>query len=86
LIEKGGAAKVSAFCVHALLSGNAVENLENSQIDELIVTDSIPLKKDAKKCDIIKVISLAPLMAQIIEKTNSEQSVSDIFRTDGLVD
>jgi ribose-phosphate pyrophosphokinase len=86
LIEKGGAAKVSAFCVHALLSGSAIENLENSSIAELIVTDSIPLKEAAQNCDVIKVISLAPLMAQIIEKTNSEQSVSDIFRTDGLVD
>ena len=86
LLEKGGATKISAFCVHPLLSGDAVKNIEKSAISELIVTDSIPLKENAKHCNKIKVISLAPLLAQIIKKTNSEESVSDIFRTDGLVD
>ena len=86
LVKKGGATKVSAFCVHPLLSGDAVKNIESSCIDELIVTDSIPLSAEAQKCSKIKVISLAPLLAQIIEKTTNEQSVSDIFRTDGLVD
>lgn len=86
LIEKGGAAKVTAFCVHPLLSGDVIKNIENSAIDELIVTDSIPLKPHAEECSKIKVITLAPLLAQIVEKTNGEKSVSDIFRTDGLVD
>ncbi|MFT5951194.1 MAG: ribose-phosphate pyrophosphokinase, partial [Francisella sp.] len=86
LLEKGGATKISAFCVHPLLSGDAVKNIENSAISELIVTDTIPLKENAANCSKIKVISLAPLLAQIIKKTNSEESVSDIFRTDGLVD
>ena len=86
LLEKGGATKISAFCVHPLLSGDAVKNIEKSAISELIVTDSIPLKENAKHCNKIKVISLAPLLAQIIKKTNSKESVSDIFRTDGLVD
>ncbi|MFC4891579.1 ribose-phosphate pyrophosphokinase [Pseudofrancisella aestuarii] len=86
LVEKGGAAKVSAFCVHPLLSGNAIENINNSAIDEVIVTDTIPLNEAARNCPKIKVISLAPLLAQIIKKTNEEESVSDIFRMDGLID
>ncbi|APC96351.1 ribose-phosphate pyrophosphokinase [Francisella frigiditurris] len=86
LVEKGGASKVSAFCVHPLLSGNAIENINNSAIDEVIVTDTIPLNEAARNCPKIKVISLAPLLAQIIKKTNEEESVSDIFRMDGLVD
>ena len=86
LVEKGGAAKVSAFCVHPLLSGNAIENIEKSAIDEVIVTDSIDLKERSKECSKINIITLAPLLAQIIEKTNNEESVSDIFRIDGLVD
>ena len=86
LLEKGGATKISAFCVHPLLSGNAVKNIKSSAISELIVTDSIPLKENVRNFNKIKVISLAPLLAQIIKKTNSKESVSDIFRTDGLVD
>jgi ribose-phosphate pyrophosphokinase len=86
LIQKGGATKVSAFCVHPLLSGDAIANLENSDVSELIVTDSIQLSEKAKACSKIKIISLAPMLAQIIHKTTKAESVSDIFRMDGLVD
>ena len=86
LVEKGGASKISAFCVHALLSGDAVKNIEKSAIDELIVTDSVPLSEEAKKCSKIKVLSLSGMLAEMIRRTHYEESISNIFRTDGLID
>ena len=86
LVEKGGASKISAFCVHALLSGDAVKNIEKSAIDELIVTDSVPLSEEAKKCTKIKVLSLSGMLAEMIRRTHYEESISNIFRTDGLID
>jgi len=75
MIERG-ALSVRAICTHPVLSGNAYENLENSKIEELIVTDTIPLKQQSDK---IKVLSVAPLFAQVIENVLSFQSISSHF-------
>ncbi|MDE4938647.1 ribose-phosphate pyrophosphokinase, partial [Francisella tularensis subsp. holarctica] len=66
-------ANVSAFCVHHLLSGDAINNIEESAIDEIIFTASIPLKPHAEACSKIKVKTLAPILAQSVEKTNREE-------------
>lgn len=75
LIEKG-ANSVRAICTHPVLSGKAYENINNSQISELIVTDTIPLKE---KCDKIKVISCAKLFARAIRNTHEFKSIQALF-------
>ncbi len=74
-----GAEKVSAYCVHAVLSGNGVTNIENSVLEELVVTDSIPLSKQAQQCQKIKTLSLAPMLSETIRRTNTEESISLMF-------
>jgi ribose-phosphate pyrophosphokinase len=76
LMEKG-AVSVKAMCCHPVLSGKAYENIENSVISELIVTDSIPLKSHTPK---IKVISVAPLFARAIRNVHENGSVSSLFK------
>ncbi|MGB5361685.1 MAG: ribose-phosphate pyrophosphokinase [Aureibaculum sp.] len=71
-----GALSVRAVCTHAVLSGNAYERIENSKLEELIITDTIPLKKEINK---IKVVSCAPLFADIMHKVQSNQSISGQF-------
>ena len=78
LIERG-AKKVSAYCVHPILSGKAIENIENSVLEELIVTNSIPLHNAATKCKKIKTLSLAPMLSEAIRRTNNEESISLMF-------
>jgi ribose-phosphate pyrophosphokinase len=75
LIEKG-AKSVKAILTHAVLSGKAYENIENSQISEIIVTDSIPLKKASPK---IKVLSCAKLFARAIRNTHEYKSIAALF-------
>ena len=71
-----GALSVRAICTHAILSGAAYEKIENSQLSELIVTDSIPLKKESKK---IRVVSCAPLFAEVMQMVNHNNSISGKF-------
>ncbi|MGV6828317.1 MAG: ribose-phosphate pyrophosphokinase [Flavobacteriales bacterium] len=73
---KRGALSVRAICSHALLSGNAYERIENSQLEELIVTDSIPLKRKSPK---IRVISCAKLFAEVMLSVNTNKSISSKF-------
>ena len=75
MIEKG-AKSVRAIATHAVLSGNAYKNINNSQISELIVTDTIPLKQ---KCDKIKVLSIADVFADVIDKVYNYKSISSNF-------
>lgn len=75
LIEKG-ARSVRALCTHPVLSGKAYENIEQSSLSELIVTDTIPLKKESKK---IKVLSSAKLFARAIRNTHEHRSISALF-------
>lgn len=75
MIEKG-ALSVRAICTHPILSGDAYEKIENSKLSELIVTDSIPLKKESKK---IKVVSCAPLFAEVMYMVQHNNSISSKF-------
>ncbi len=75
MIERG-ALSVRAICTHAILSGNAYEKLEDSKLLELIVTDSIPLKKDSPK---IKVLSCSTLFAAVMKNVNCNKSISSKF-------
>ncbi len=75
-----GAKKVYAACVHGILSGNAIENLEGSPIEKLYITNSIPLSQEKKKCKKIVQLSIAELLAIAIKKIHIEESLSNLFR------
>jgi ribose-phosphate pyrophosphokinase len=74
-----GAAGVSACATHAVLSGPAVERLSQSSLDELVVTNSIPLKPEAEACGKIRTLSVAPLLARAIQSIHEGGSVSTLF-------
>ena len=74
-----GATKVVAYCTHAVLSGNAVARIADSAMDELVVTDTIPLSEAARNCKRIRQLSTAELLAETIRRINSEESVSSLF-------
>ncbi len=76
LMMEKGAKSVRAICTHAVLSGEAYSRIENSKLQELIITDTIPLKKQLSK---IKVVSCAPLFADVMHKVQSNKSISDQF-------
>lgn len=78
-LKENGAKAVKAYITHPVLSGPAIKRLENSSIDELIVTNSIPLTPDAKKCSKIRVISLANIIAECIKRLSNEESLSEMF-------
>ena len=78
-LKEKGAKAVKAYITHPVLSGPAIERLENSEIDELVVTNSIPLSPDAKKCSKIRVISLASTIAECIKRLSNEESLSEMF-------
>jgi ribose-phosphate pyrophosphokinase len=74
-----GAVKVTACATHAVLSGGAVDSIENSRIEEVVVTNSIPLSAAAAKCSKIHSLSVAPLLARAIQSIHEETSVSTLF-------
>jgi len=76
---EAGAKKVVACCTHAVLSGPAISRIEKSSLEEIIVTDTIPLKGDATMCKKITVLSVAPLLAEAIKRIYEEASVSELF-------
>src|SRR3989441_5427933 len=76
---KEGATKVYAACTHAVLSGPAVERLCRSAIQEVVVTNSVPLSPEAKKVQKIKVLSVAELLARGIRSIHEETSISELF-------
>jgi ribose-phosphate pyrophosphokinase len=78
LIEHG-ATKVFAACTHPVLSGPAAERLANSRIEEVVVTDSVPLNESARRLSNIKVLSVAPLLARGIQSIHEETSISELF-------
>jgi ribose-phosphate pyrophosphokinase len=78
-LRGANARKILACCTHAVLSGSAVEKIVSSPIEELIVTDSIPLNSDARQCRKIKVLSVAHLIGEAIRRTHQEQSISSLF-------
>ena len=78
-LKKNGAQSVRAYITHPVLSGQAIQNIINSDLDEVVVTDTIPLSATALACAKIRVISLADMLAQAIKRVNIEQSVSSMF-------
>jgi ribose-phosphate pyrophosphokinase len=78
-LKEKGAARVLAYCTHPVLSGPAVERIENSALDELVVTDTIPLSEAARNCKRIRQLSTAELLAETIRRINNEESVSSLF-------
>src|SRR5512147_2630658 len=79
VLKEEGATKVVAYCTHAVLSGPAVERIAQSDMDELVVTDTIPLREDARACKKIRQLSVAGLLAETILRIFNEDSVSSLF-------
>ncbi len=78
-LKEKGAERVIAYCTHPVLSGPAIERIEKSAIDELVVTDTIPLREEARNCKRIRQLSVAELMAETMRRINAEESVSSLF-------
>jgi ribose-phosphate pyrophosphokinase len=78
-LKEEGAESVLAYCTHAVLSGKAVERIENSALDKLVVTDTIPLREDAESCVRIHQLSVASLLAETMLRISNEDSVSSLF-------
>jgi len=78
-LKEQGAVRVVAYCTHPVLSGAAIGRIEKSTIDELVVTDTIPLKPEAEACSKIRVVSVAGLMAETMRRICEESSVSSLF-------
>ncbi|TWO81877.1 ribose-phosphate pyrophosphokinase [Denitratisoma oestradiolicum] len=78
-LKEHGAKRVLAYCTHPVLSGAAIEKIKDSSLDELVVTDTIPLRADARACDRIRVVSIAELMAETIIRISNDESVSSLF-------
>jgi ribose-phosphate pyrophosphokinase len=78
-LKEKGAKAVKAYITHPVLSGPAIERINNSDIDELVVTNSIPLNKEAQKCSKIRVISISNIIAECITRLSNEESLSEMF-------
>jgi len=78
-LKKDGAERVLAYCTHAVLSGEAVERISESVLDEIVVTDTIPLRENAKSCQKIRVLTVASLLAETVRRISNEDSVSSLF-------
>ncbi len=78
-LKNNGAKKVVAYCTHPVLSGAAVERINKSELDELVVTDTIPLRPDAQACKRIRQLSVAELLAESMRRVATEDSVSSLF-------
>lgn len=79
-LKEKGANKVVAYCTHPVLSGKALDNINNSVLDELVVTDSIPLSKEAKQCPRIRELTLSGMLAEAVRRLSNEESLSAMFR------
>ena len=75
-----GAMRVSAYCTHPILSGKAIDNINASQLDELVVTNTIPLTPAADSCDRIRQLDMAPIIAEAMRRISNEESISAMFR------
>ena len=78
-LKNGGASKVVSYATHAVLSGPAIERINDSKLDELIVTDTIPLSESASKLEKIKIISMDETLSEAINRVNKEESISAMF-------
>lgn len=79
-LKEHGATSVCAYCTHPVLSGRALENLVNSSLDELVVTNTIPLTPAAEAIDKIRQLDMSPLVAESIRRISNEESISAMFR------
>jgi ribose-phosphate pyrophosphokinase len=78
-LKDSGAKQVQAYCVHPVLSGGAVARITDSAIDELVVTDTIPLSDEAQRCKRIRQLSVADVLAETIRRISNEDSISSLF-------
>lgn len=78
-LKEEGAKGVFAYCTHPVLSGKAIENIQNSAMDELVVTDTIPLSEEAMACTRIRQVSVAGLLAETIRRVHASESVSSLY-------
>ncbi len=78
-LKQHGARRVVAYCTHPVLSGAAIQNIINSEMDELVVTDTIPLSAEAIASGKIRQLSLSPLLAETVRRINNEESISAMF-------
>jgi ribose-phosphate pyrophosphokinase len=78
-LKDHGAARVVAYCTHPVLSGKAVENIARSRLDELVVTNTIPLRPDAQACERIRQLSIGELLAETMRRIATAESVSSLF-------
>jgi ribose-phosphate pyrophosphokinase len=78
-LKQQGASQVVAYCTHAVLSGPAVANINASVLDELVVTNTIPLRPDAIACEKIRQLSIGELLAETMRRVSNEESVSSLF-------
>jgi len=78
-LKQFGARRVVAYATHPVLSGKALENLKNSVLDELVVTDTIPLSQEALEIGKIRQVSVASMGAETIRRINNEESISAMF-------
>ena len=79
VLKERGAQRVFACCTHPVLSGSAIEKLETSILEEVIVTDTIPLNESGLRCSKIKILSVANLLAEAIKRIHNDESVSSLF-------
>ncbi|WP_297188790.1 ribose-phosphate pyrophosphokinase [uncultured Porticoccus sp.] len=78
-LKEQGAKKVVAYCTHPVLSGKAIDNIENSELDTLVVTNSIPLSEAARNCPNIRSLSLGQMLAEAMRRVSNEESISAMF-------
>lgn len=78
-LKERGAAKVVAYCTHPVLSGNAIGNINQSSLDALVVTDTIPLSESAQACSKIRQLTMANLLAEAMRRVSNEESISAMF-------
>ena len=78
-LKEQGANRVVAYCVHPVLSGPAISNINNSQLDELVVTDTIPLRPEAQQCSKIRTLSVAQMLAETLRRMAQGESVSSLY-------
>ena len=78
-LKDRGARKVVAYCTHPVLSGEALGNIEKSSLDELVVTDTVPLSEEASALSRIRQVSVAGLIGESINRISSGQSLSSMF-------
>ena len=78
-LKDAGAATVAAYCTHAVLSGPAVENINASMLDELVVTNTIPLREDARACSRIRPLTIAGLLGETMRRIHNDESVTSLF-------